>query len=121
MVVGFPGGRGRTGRSNGGWSPRDSRFRGNNSRLTLQKFPVEAATGIRPGETMFVSSNGFDVAGAKRFGFQVAWVRRRGAADIRVDEPGPTAMFKAQRLHAEILRADPDHVVSSLLEVAELR
>jgi HAD superfamily hydrolase (TIGR01493 family) len=30
---------------------------------------VEAVTGIRPSETMFVSSNGFDVAGAKRFGF----------------------------------------------------
>jgi len=82
---------------------------------------VEAVTRIRPSETMFVSSNGFDVAGAKRFGFRVAWVRRSGAADIRVDEPGPTAMFKAQRLQAEILRADPDHVVSSLLEVAELR
>jgi 2-haloacid dehalogenase len=81
---------------------------------------VETVTGIPPGETMFVSSNGFDVAGAKRFGFQVAWVRRSGAADIGADEAGPTAMFKAQRLQAEILRADADHVVSSLLEVAEL-
>ena len=82
---------------------------------------VEAVTGIRPGETMFVSSNGFDVAGAKRFGFQVAWVHRSGAAAIGADEVGPTAMFKAQRLQAEILRADPDHVVGSLREVAELR
>jgi 2-haloacid dehalogenase len=80
---------------------------------------VEAVTGIQPGETMFISSNGFDVAGAKRFGFQVAWVRRSGAADIEAGEAGPTAIFKAQRLQAEILRAD--HVVSSLLEVAELR
>jgi 2-haloacid dehalogenase len=82
---------------------------------------VEAVTGIQPGETMFVSSNGFDVVGAKRFGFQVAWVRRSGAADIGAGEAGPTAMFKAQRLQGEILHADPDHVVSSLLEVAELR
>lgn len=35
---------------------------------------VERETGVPPNETMFVSSNGFDVAGAKRFGFQVAWV-----------------------------------------------
>ena len=26
---------------------------------------------------LFVSSNGWDVAGAKAFGFQVAWVNRR--------------------------------------------
>jgi 2-haloacid dehalogenase len=71
---------------------------------------------------MFVSSNGFDVAGAKRFGFQVAWVRRGGAAaDIGSGEAGPTAMFKAQRLQAEILHANPDYVLKSLREVAELR
>ena len=81
---------------------------------------VEAVTGIPPGETMFVSSNGFDVAGAKRFGFQVAWVRRGGTADTGLADAGPIAMFKAQRLHAEVLQAKPDHVLSSLTEIADL-
>jgi hypothetical protein len=66
MVVGFPGGRGRTGRSNGGWSPRDSRFRGNNSRLTLQKFPVEAATGIRSQAVDIARSSGSKITLSRR-------------------------------------------------------
>src|SRR5579859_452564 len=37
---------------------------------------VEPALGVHPEEVLFVSSNGFDVAGAKRFGFHVAWIER---------------------------------------------
>ena len=81
---------------------------------------IEAVTGVTPGETMFVSSNGFDVAGAKRFGFQVAWVRRGGGPGLAPAEAGPTDMFKAQRLHAERLHAQPDHVLASLTELAGL-
>lgn len=33
-----------------------------------------------PEEIVFVSSNGWDVAGAKAFGFRVAWCNRTGAA-----------------------------------------
>jgi len=32
-----------------------------------------------PGEIMFVSSNGWEVSGAKSFGFSVAWCNRAGA------------------------------------------
>ena len=35
---------------------------------------VEPALGVAKEEVLFISSNGFDVAGAKRYGFQVAWV-----------------------------------------------
>jgi 2-haloacid dehalogenase len=37
--------------------------------------------GIAAGELLFVSSNGWDVAGAKSFGFQVAWCNRAGAPE----------------------------------------
>ena len=81
---------------------------------------VEAVLGIPPGDVMFVSSNGFDVAGAKRFGFQVAWVRRGGGPGVAPPDAGPTDMFKAQRLHAEMLGHDPDHIVHALTEIARL-
>jgi 2-haloacid dehalogenase len=37
--------------------------------------------GIAAGELLFVSSNGWDVAGAKSFGYQVAWCNRTGAPE----------------------------------------
>lgn len=79
---------------------------------------VEAVTGVTPKDTLFVSSNGFDVAGAKRFGFQVAWVRRGGGPGPTPVDAGPTSMFNSQRLHPERLGAEPDHVLESLTEVA---
>jgi len=49
----------------------------------------------------FVSSNGWDAAGAKAFGFTVFWVNRANA---------PT----------EELGVTPDHVLSSLNELPDL-
>lgn len=56
------------------------------------------AMGIPAGDLLFVSSNAWDVAGAKSFGFRVAWCNRTGAP-------------------AEFLGAGPDHVVRSLVEL----
>ena len=81
---------------------------------------VERTLQIAPRDIMFVSSNGFDVAGAKRFGFQVAWVRRGGGPGPAPADAGPTEMFQAQRLHAEMLDAKPDHVLGALTELAAL-
>jgi len=53
------------------------------------------AVGIPAGELLFVSSNAWDVTGAKAFGYQVAWCNRAGAP-------------------AEELGWTPDHVVSRL-------
>lgn len=39
---------------------------------------VEATTGQRPQNCLFVSSNGWDIAGAAHFGFFTAWVNRAG-------------------------------------------
>ena len=49
----------------------------------------------------FVSSNGWDVAGAKAFGFSVAWVNRQGAA---LDELGVTPDLEVRDL-GELARA----------------
>ncbi|MFN3844697.1 MAG: haloacid dehalogenase type II [Paracoccaceae bacterium] len=40
---------------------------------------VEAHLGLPPGQVMFVSSNGWDIAGAARFGFTTSWINRSGA------------------------------------------
>lgn len=81
---------------------------------------VQQATQVLPAETLFVSSNGFDVAGAKQFGFQVAWVRRGGGPGAAPADAGPTDLFKALRLHAEELGERPDHVLGSLTELSAL-
>ena len=44
---------------------------------------VEARLGLKNAEVLFVSSNSFDVTGAKHFGFKVAWIRRGGVARPR--------------------------------------
>ena len=41
---------------------------------------------LKKGEILFVSSNSFDVAGAKNFGFKVCWISRLG---IPLDPLGP--------------------------------
>lgn len=40
--------------------------------------------GVPAGDILFVSSNSWDVAGAKAFGYRVAWVNRRG---VPFDQP----------------------------------
>lgn len=48
------------------------------------------ATGLPPGEIGFVTSNGWDAAGAGAFGFRVAWLRPDAAARLpAVGEPPP--------------------------------
>jgi len=73
---------------------------------------VEQVLGIRNDEVLFVSSNGFDAAGAKAFGFNVAWIRRGGA--------GADTVYGMLRGRAEELGHAPDHVVSSLTDLPKL-
>ena len=37
---------------------------------------IQSHLGVEPAATLFVSSNGFDVAGARTFGLKVCWVNR---------------------------------------------
>lgn len=45
---------------------------------------VEAHLGVPPSEVLFVSSNGWDAAGAAHFGFRSAWVNRAGEPPDRL-------------------------------------
>jgi 2-haloacid dehalogenase len=62
---------------------------------------VNARFGGAPADVLFVSSNGWDIAGAALFGFRTAWVNRRG-------EP------------VERLPGQPDHVMTDLSELQRL-
>ncbi len=80
---------------------------------------IEEVLGVGPSETLFVSSNGFDVAGAKAFGLNVAWIERVTAQALAKEFAGPApagalTMFKALRMRNEHLGVSPDHRVSSL-------
>jgi len=54
---------------------------------------VPARFGLRPGQVLFVSSNGWDIAGAARFGFTCAWVNRTGAPLDRLSH-GPAHILR---------------------------
>ena len=56
---------------------------------------------IRPGQALFVSSNGWDAAGAARFGFVTVWVNRAGAPVDRLPH-------------------HPHHILPDLSRIAEL-
>jgi len=74
---------------------------------------VEPALGVPKAEVLFVSSNGFDAAGAKAFGFEVAWVRRN-------DQAAPATMFAMLRARVEELGHLPDHIISVLTDLPGL-
>jgi 2-haloacid dehalogenase len=85
---------------------------------------VQERLGVRPEEVVFVSSNGFDVAGAKSFGFNVARIERVTPAALREElgsgSPiGPAAMYRALRTQTEVLGFTPDAVLGSLLALPE--
>jgi 2-haloacid dehalogenase len=67
--------------------------------------------GLSPPEVLFVSSNGFDVAGAKAYGFEVAWIERGGAA---------ADLFSMQRSGAETCGPPADHRIGALTDLAGL-
>lgn len=45
---------------------------------------VGARFATEPGDVLFVSSNGWDIAGAAHFGFRTAWVNRAGLPEDRL-------------------------------------
>jgi 2-haloacid dehalogenase len=80
---------------------------------------VRERLGVEPREVVFVSSNGFDVAGASSFGFKVVRIERVTPDALRQElsrgEPvGAAAMFRALRTQSEVLGLGQDAVVSSL-------
>lgn len=86
---------------------------------------VEEQLGLPPNEVLFVSSNGFDVSGAKSFGFNVARIERVTREAIRAEladaeSLGPSKMFKALRTQLENIGFPSDFVLSSLSDLPKL-
>jgi 2-haloacid dehalogenase len=81
---------------------------------------VEKTLGLRNDEVMFVSSNGFDVAGAKHFGFKVVWIRRGGGASAQSGSIGPAQMYRLLRGESEMLGYEQDHTVGALTDLVGL-
>lgn len=86
---------------------------------------VETMIGTAPGDVLFVSSNPWDVAGAKAFGLNVAWIERvtpeaMAKACTETEVVAPLTMFKAIRTQMDELGFAPDHRVRSLSELAAI-
>ena len=84
---------------------------------------VEERLGVKPHEVVFVSSNGFDIAGAKNFGFRVARIERVTSRALGDELSGagtidPAMMFRALRSQQEALGFQADEVIGSLRELA---
>lgn len=69
--------------------------------------------GFKPDQILFVSSNGFDVWGAARFGFQTAWLRRPTSAP-------ESGVYDQLRGHVEGLAPGPGHVISKVDDISAL-
>jgi len=79
----------------------------------------EKRLGLKNDDVLFVSSNGFDVAGAKHFGFKVAWIRR-GVPAAPTGSVGPAQMYRMLRGNAETLGYTQDYTVSALTDLITL-
>ena len=86
---------------------------------------IESNLGVKPSEVLFVSSNPFDVCGAKAFGLNVAWIERVTADAMALecrksDLIRPLTMFKAIRTQMDQLGFEPDHHVTGLSGLSKL-
>jgi 2-haloacid dehalogenase len=86
---------------------------------------IEETLGVSPAEVVFVSSNGFDIAGAASFGLRVVRIERVTASALRAELTGgapigPAAMYKALRTQEERLGFKPAAVVQSLTDLPGL-
>jgi len=86
---------------------------------------IEARIGVKPDGVLFVSSNPFDVCGAKAFGLNVAWIERvtpeAMALECRkADLVRPLTMFKAIRTQMDHLGFKPDYRIRSLSDLLDI-
>jgi 2-haloacid dehalogenase len=88
---------------------------------------VEARLGLSREQILFVSSNGFDVAGAKAHGFRVARIARLPDEALRHDLAAaatidPVLMFKALRMRPERFGFEADATIARLTDLpAQIR
>jgi 2-haloacid dehalogenase len=83
---------------------------------------IETKLGVAPSDVLFVSSNPWDVCGAKAFGLNVAWIERvrpdaMALACVQSKLLPPLTMFKAIRTQMDELGLEPDYRIHSLSEL----
>jgi 2-haloacid dehalogenase len=86
---------------------------------------IESTLKTPPSEVLFISSNPWDVCGAKSFGLNVAWIERvtpeaMALACLESDTLPPLTMFKAIRTQMDELGFEPDHRIHALSELPRL-
>ncbi|GLH80947.1 haloacid dehalogenase [Bradyrhizobium sp. SSBR45G] len=86
---------------------------------------IEETLGVAPAEVLFVSSNPWDVCGAKAFGLSVAWIERvspqaLAAACSETALVAPLTLFKALRTQMDELGFAPDYRIAALSELPEI-
>jgi 2-haloacid dehalogenase len=86
---------------------------------------IESTLDVPPAEVLFVSSNPWDVCGAKAFGLNVAWIERvtpesMALACVKSDSVAPLTMFKAIRTQMDELGLEPDYRIHALSELPGL-
>jgi 2-haloacid dehalogenase len=74
---------------------------------------VEAVMNVPRRDVVFVSSNGFDITGAKRFGFAAIWVNRAPPEDA-IAPVEPSQLYRLLRTQPERLGEIPDRTCASL-------
>jgi len=82
---------------------------------------IRATLGVALSDVLFVSSNGWDVCGAKNAGLTVAWIERVDAdalaSELATGPVGPLTMFKALRMRPDMLGFAADYQVRGLSEL----
>jgi 2-haloacid dehalogenase len=83
---------------------------------------IESTLHIPPHEVLFISSNPWDVCGAKAFGLNVAWIERvtpeaMAQACTKNDLVAPLTMYQAIRTQMDELGLQPDHRIRALAEL----
>jgi 2-haloacid dehalogenase len=86
---------------------------------------IESTLNVPPAEVLFISSNPWDVCGAKSFGLNVAWIERvtpeaMALACVESDALPPLTMFKAIRTQMDELGFAPDYRIRALSELPAL-
>jgi len=86
---------------------------------------IESTLNVPPADVLFISSNPWDVCGAKSFGLSVAWIERvtpeaMALACVESDVLPPLTMFKAIRTQMDELGFEPDCRIHALSELPAL-
>ena len=81
---------------------------------------VESVLQVARQDVVFVSSNGFDISGAKRFGFTTVWLNRAPPEDA-IAPVDPSQLYRLLRSQPEQLDAIPDYTCASREFISHLR